>query len=633
MGKILDFNHEDIDFKTLSADLTTCKTKLVTLHTIAETQNSKIERFKAERKKKVNEIKRYQAMLIDLEEWLGEAQGTIRTDIRLTTVKIVRDQIRASEALAEELQSRSHQLENMIRDMEQFTVYPDVEPLVADMKDNLGSLQSVMKKTQECLMNRLKNLQDALAQINSKSEISAPDIDIDTETTSENLEIEDESLKTVDIDFSSKDEESFKIQPPSIEFNTESIHKTLGDKINSEEIEYSVQYFGNLHVSVSNAKDLEKKDFFQKADPYVVISLGSQTFKSQKVKNNLNPEWNHEVTFSLDQHSLEDINIIIYDWDRFGKDDPMGNAILDLHYAIKKSNKGVFCLPLENCKSGQIFISTRFDGETRKKQVTLKGVTDLKKYLSDNTELDNKTINAEGKEETIEEIIEKPEVDDESKIIEKVSLPTIEVDDGTEVEEIKIEIVEGDEEISTNDGWTKIPIILLDNNQVSQSVEIEELSDEDQEEPIDLTNKLQVEGVVSTPSDEEFSQESTNILELDDEPLDLSKKHKPLSNESSISSTSSSVITVIGNDNKPKLADDCDESPKWSVNIPIIRNLGDKDKASSKEYDGDVRVGAVNIPIIRVQNEAEKSKEKKEIIDEESFSEGNKEPPRPDNVS
>ena len=69
----------------------------MTLHTIAETQNSKIERFKAERKKKVNEIKRYQAMLIDLEEWLGEAQGTIRTDIRLTTVKIVRDQIRASE--------------------------------------------------------------------------------------------------------------------------------------------------------------------------------------------------------------------------------------------------------------------------------------------------------------------------------------------------------------------------------------------------------------------------------------------------------------------------------------------------------------------------------------------------------
>merc|ERR1711884_608315 len=444
--KILDFNHEDIDFKTLSADLTTCKTKLVTLHTVAENQNSKIERFKAERKKKVNEIKRYQAMLIDLEEWLGEAQATIRTDIRLTTVKIVRDQIRASETLAEELQSRSHQLENMIRDMEQFTVYPDVEPLVADMKDNLGSLQSVMEEAQECLMNKLKNLQDVLAQIDSKSEISAPDIDIDTEITSENLEIEDESLKTVDIDFSSKDEESFKIQPPSIEFNTESIHKTLGDKMNSEDIECSVQYFGNLHVNVSNAKDLEKKDFFQKADPYVVLSLGSQTFKSQKVKNNLNPEWNHEVTFSLDQHSLEDINIIIYDWDRFGKDDPMGNAILDLHHAIKMSNKEVFCLPLENCKSGQIFISTRFDGETRKKQVTLKGVTDLKKYLSDNTELDNKTliqkrttikrkvirktiINAEGKEETIEEIIEEPEVDDESKIIEKVSLPTIEVDD------------------------------------------------------------------------------------------------------------------------------------------------------------------------------------------------------------
>ena len=94
--------NNEIDFTTLSANLTSCKTKLVTLHTKADNIHSKIERYRDERRKRLNEIKRYQTLLIDLEHWLGEAQSTISTDIKLTTVKIVRDQIRASEV--------SHQL-------------------------------------------------------------------------------------------------------------------------------------------------------------------------------------------------------------------------------------------------------------------------------------------------------------------------------------------------------------------------------------------------------------------------------------------------------------------------------------------------------------------------------------------
>ena len=82
---------------TLSANLTSCKTKLVTLHTEADNVHSKIIQYRDERRKRLNEIKRYQTLLIDLEQWLGETQSTISTDIKLTTVKIVRDQIRASE--------------------------------------------------------------------------------------------------------------------------------------------------------------------------------------------------------------------------------------------------------------------------------------------------------------------------------------------------------------------------------------------------------------------------------------------------------------------------------------------------------------------------------------------------------
>ena len=87
----------DVDFKTLSASLTGSRTQLVTLHTQAESLTGKIERVVVERRKRITEIKRYQSLLIDLEQWLGEAQATLTTEIRLTSVQIVRDQIRASE--------------------------------------------------------------------------------------------------------------------------------------------------------------------------------------------------------------------------------------------------------------------------------------------------------------------------------------------------------------------------------------------------------------------------------------------------------------------------------------------------------------------------------------------------------
>jgi len=82
---------------SLSATLTGNRTKLVTLHTQAEAQKARIERYMIERRKRITEIKRYQALLVDLEQWLGEAQATISMEIKLTSVKIVRDQIRASE--------------------------------------------------------------------------------------------------------------------------------------------------------------------------------------------------------------------------------------------------------------------------------------------------------------------------------------------------------------------------------------------------------------------------------------------------------------------------------------------------------------------------------------------------------
>merc|ERR1711915_559865 len=106
---------------------------------------------------------------------------------------------------------------------------------------------------------------------------------------------------------------------------------------------------------------------------------------------------------------------------------------------------------------------------------------------------------------------------------------------------------------SSKSEWTSIPIVRLDKMPSSSGVEIKELSDEEynqtvQEDPMDLSTRLNVKATITISSDDEGNVTTEgiteNIEEIIDEPIDLSNKHKPLSNESSISSASP-VITVI----------------------------------------------------------------------------------------
>merc|ERR1711874_616242 len=125
-----------------------CRTRIVTLNTQALASKGRLEGYMAERKKRVVEIKRYQALLVDLEAWLGEAQSTISSEIKLTSAKVVRDQIRAGQTLEADLRSRSGQLDHLLKEVEGLSSYTDVQTLV-----------HVMKEAQACLAQRLANLQ------------------------------------------------------------------------------------------------------------------------------------------------------------------------------------------------------------------------------------------------------------------------------------------------------------------------------------------------------------------------------------------------------------------------------------------------------------------------------------------
>ncbi|KAG0449377.1 hypothetical protein HPP92_027417 [Vanilla planifolia] len=81
---------------------------------------------------------------------------------------------------------------------------------------------------------------------------------------------------------------------------------------------------GLLKVRVLRGVDLAIRDL-RSSDPYVVLRLGRQKLKTRVIKRNLNPEWNEELTLSVEDPSLP-VKLEVYDSDTFSFDDPMGNA-------------------------------------------------------------------------------------------------------------------------------------------------------------------------------------------------------------------------------------------------------------------------------------------------------------------
>ena len=427
-------------------------------------------------------------------------------------------------------------------------------------------------------------------------------------------EIQDEKHRDVEISFVQKKDSKFSIEIPEHLEIANSQPSLIDDVSSTSEDKISISYIGSLVVTVLKATDLEKKDLFQKADPYVVVELGNQKAKTEKKKNNLNPEWNQKMTFQLNEHSSKLLTFKVFDWDRFGKDDIMGQASLEINEEIITNSQGnAFQLHLQDCKSGILFISVRFEGEIKKmsqsmhgvkelkkylkedepnskEEVTLKGVKELKNYLlEDDTDMNSKTIITRKTTKTTK-VQRKVIIDKHGNKIEvEKEISAKRDDDNQENDETK---ADKEKDASKKSEWVNIPIIRLDREPSSPAVQIEELSDEEQTEPLDLTNKLVVEGVVSTPSDEENVVDSVEIVEITEE--DTDKTHKTLSNTSSLSSTSSSVITVLEMDQKNVKSDKDQE--KWSVNMPIIRT---NPAAKTSDENKETKRWSVNIPIIR----------------------------------
>merc|ERR1712099_92634 len=110
---------------------------------------------------------------------------------------------------------------------------------------------------------------------------------------------------------------------------------------------------GSINLTLHKARKLEKKGAFGKADPYTILSVGKEKFKTATVSNNQNPEWNHTITFDLTKDTEEEMTVEVFDSD-IGKDDRLGDSKISLREICHRRNVVNKWIPLQNCKTGEV---------------------------------------------------------------------------------------------------------------------------------------------------------------------------------------------------------------------------------------------------------------------------------------
>ena len=112
---------------------------------------------------------------------------------------------------------------------------------------------------------------------------------------------------------------------------------------------------GTLRVHLQRASDLKAADRNGFSDPYVKLSLAGQSHKSKTIKKTLNPQWNETFEFSgvLRDLLAEALQLHVFDWDRATKDDPLGNASVDLR-PLRRARQHDFTAELS--EQGRVFL-------------------------------------------------------------------------------------------------------------------------------------------------------------------------------------------------------------------------------------------------------------------------------------
>ncbi|XP_053492193.1 extended synaptotagmin-1 [Ictalurus furcatus] len=119
---------------------------------------------------------------------------------------------------------------------------------------------------------------------------------------------------------------------------------------------------GVLRIHLLEGQNLIPKDNLMggmvkgKSDPYIIINIGSSTFKSRVIKDTLNPTWNEMYEVVLTDLPGQDLSLEIFDKDIDMKDDFMGRLKIKLSDIITSKHMDEW-FTLSDVKHGRVHLS------------------------------------------------------------------------------------------------------------------------------------------------------------------------------------------------------------------------------------------------------------------------------------
>ena len=79
-----------------------------------------------------------------------------------------------------------------------------------------------------------------------------------------------------------------------------------------------------VHVVLVEAQGLRAADAGLSSDPYCMLSLGKETFKSNTKCKTINPKWREAFDFNWKDDWKTELEISLWDYDIASKDDFLG---------------------------------------------------------------------------------------------------------------------------------------------------------------------------------------------------------------------------------------------------------------------------------------------------------------------
>ncbi|KAL3281901.1 hypothetical protein HHI36_005106 [Cryptolaemus montrouzieri] len=116
---------------------------------------------------------------------------------------------------------------------------------------------------------------------------------------------------------------------------------------------------GVLRLHVVEAKHLMRKDIGMlgkgKSDPYAVVTVGAQEYKTSVVKNSVDPKWDFWCEFIVTEAYGQQLFIHLWDEDDALDDENLGRASVDISNIVQQGQADMW-VTLENAKHGMVHL-------------------------------------------------------------------------------------------------------------------------------------------------------------------------------------------------------------------------------------------------------------------------------------